>query len=197
LLVSPENEAENPQEFVAVSEAARLCRVTRFTIRNWILRKKLKAARTAGRHHRILKSDLLRFMKEMNVRSVQRSQKTTLVPFCWEYAQTNRLSGHSCKQCLVFKARVNRCFLTVSRFGADEIRCEYDCSKCAYMDRFFHAEKTVFSRMGAENGETVKAAPAVRHGEEEKKEFLNEGLRKSGHYFAVLRNVLKGKNSKH
>lgn len=51
-------------EILTTSSAARLCNVSRFTIRNWVENGKLKSNRTAGGHRRISRGDLLEFMPE-------------------------------------------------------------------------------------------------------------------------------------
>lgn len=47
-----------------VGEAARHCRVSRFTVLKWVRDGKLRAFTTPGGHHRIERSDLIRFLEE-------------------------------------------------------------------------------------------------------------------------------------
>jgi excisionase family DNA binding protein len=47
-----------------VGEAARHCRVSRFTVLKWVRDGKLKAFTTPGGHHRIERADLVRFLED-------------------------------------------------------------------------------------------------------------------------------------
>lgn len=47
-----------------VGEAARHCRVSRFTVLKWVRDGKLRAFTTPGGHHRIEREDLVRFLKD-------------------------------------------------------------------------------------------------------------------------------------
>ena len=47
-----------------VGDAARHCRVSRFTVLKWVREGKLRAFTTPGGHHRIERDDLVRFLKE-------------------------------------------------------------------------------------------------------------------------------------
>ena len=49
-------------QYFTTSEAARLCQVSAGSVVRWIRESKLKAAVTAGGHHRIQKADLAEFM---------------------------------------------------------------------------------------------------------------------------------------
>ncbi len=48
-------------------QAAEFCKITPNTLKNWIKSNGLQAHRTAGGHYRILKDDLLIFMKRNNI----------------------------------------------------------------------------------------------------------------------------------
>lgn len=176
-------------EYVTTSEAAELCNVTRFTIRNWILDNKLKASQTAGHHHRIRRSDLLKFMNETGIQPVIRSQKVPAFLNCWEYRHLTKAEGHDCENCLVFKEQVNRCFLTVQEFGSEKVRCDKDCSKCAYLETFFPKEKTIREKMVARTNRGAQTSVKVEKVESTKgPQFLADGIQKSGHYVAAVKN---------
>ena len=171
------------EALMTTSEAARICHVTRFTVRNWILENKLKASKTGGRHLRILRSDLLQFMKEAGIRPAKHASNAAALLFCWEYEQLIRAAGHDCEKCLVFKERSNRCFLTVREFGSDKVRCGKDCAECEYMETYFPKEKVTRATM------SKQAGPKVRRVTSSGKETLKNGLYKSGRYFAALKNI--------
>lgn len=175
-------------DYVTTSDAAELCNVTRFTIRNWILDNKLKASQTAGHHHRILKSDLLKFMKETGIRPSVRSQKISTFLNCWEYRHLTEVDGHDCEKCLVFKAQANRCFLTVPEFGAEKVRCKEDCSSCVYLEIFFPKEKSIRDRMSAQAKPRAQESKKVEKVESPGSEnVLNGGLHDAGHYVAAAK----------
>ncbi len=69
------------QNIMSVTEASKICGVTRATIWRWIKAGQLQAATTAGGHHRILSSDLQYFMdkKKMPVRFRGRNKKRILI----------------------------------------------------------------------------------------------------------------------
>jgi excisionase family DNA binding protein len=69
------------QKIMSVTEVSKICGVTRATIWRWIKAGQLKAATTAGGHHRILPSDLQSFMekKKMPVRFRGRNKKRILI----------------------------------------------------------------------------------------------------------------------
>ncbi len=176
-------------EYVTTSDAAELCNVTRFTIRNWILDNKLKASQTAGHHHRILKSDLLKFMKETGIQPVVRSQKVPAFLNCWEYRNLTQAEGHDCAKCLVFKEQANRCFLTVHEFGSEKVRCGEDCSQCAYMETFFPKEKGIREKMLVQAKREAQATRKVEKVESpENENVLAKGIYSSGHYVAAVKN---------
>lgn len=52
--------------YYTTSEVAKICCVTRFTIRNWINQGRLNSLITLGGHRRILKKQFIAFMKNCN-----------------------------------------------------------------------------------------------------------------------------------
>jgi excisionase family DNA binding protein len=67
-------------EVFTIPQAARLCGVSRWTIRNLVTSGKLKASRTHGGHYRILGQDLESFILEKKMFSLARStQKKILI----------------------------------------------------------------------------------------------------------------------
>ncbi len=69
------------KNIMSVTEVSKICGVTRATIWRWIKAGQLKAATTAGGHHRILSNDLQSFMerKKMPVRFRGRNKKRILI----------------------------------------------------------------------------------------------------------------------
>lgn len=63
------------EKIVTISEASEICSVTRATIWRWIKSGKLKAAKTAGGHHRIGEKTLYEFMNKEKMHSQHRNEK--------------------------------------------------------------------------------------------------------------------------
>ncbi|MBU1923978.1 MAG: helix-turn-helix domain-containing protein [Candidatus Omnitrophica bacterium] len=63
------------KEYLTTTQAARYCNVTRFTIRNWVNSDMLKATKTAGGHRRILKQELIKFIKKNNISEVTKKEE--------------------------------------------------------------------------------------------------------------------------
>ena len=55
------------KEFFTTFEVGELCQVYHTSVINWINKGQLKAHTTPGKHRRIQKDDLLRFMEEFNI----------------------------------------------------------------------------------------------------------------------------------
>lgn len=55
------------KEFLTSSEVAKICHVSSGSVVRWIHEGKLKSAATAGGHHRILKHDVIKLLKQLNV----------------------------------------------------------------------------------------------------------------------------------
>jgi excisionase family DNA binding protein len=58
---------------LSVNQAGLYCQVSPQTIVNWINTRKLKAYKTAGGHRRIVKSDLIEFLKQHNMPAFESS----------------------------------------------------------------------------------------------------------------------------
>ena len=136
--MSTQPESKEMPQYISVNQAAKLCNVTRFTIRNWADQKKIQVSRTAGGHRRVLKSDLLRMIEESGLGNYAAETAPSL--HCWEYARLKRSKGHDCEKCLVYKNKLNKCFLAVHRFGGDGKHCSGDCATCPYLLTYFPDE---------------------------------------------------------
>jgi len=55
------------KDVLTTFEAAKICKVNPFTIRNWIEAGKLRAYKTLGGHRRIYRTDLEKFLEEHNM----------------------------------------------------------------------------------------------------------------------------------
>lgn len=125
------------REYCSTIEAAKYCRVTRFTIINWIEKGLIQAQKTAGGHRRILFCDLVKFMHEykMDVADINLHYPATAFKWCWEY---NRENGkeHECRECIVFKTGTKRCFSLREETNHKKIFCKKECADCSYYKNF-------------------------------------------------------------
>lgn len=125
------------KEFLTTFQAANICNVTRFTIRNWIIDGKLKSNTTVGGHRRIWKKDLIRFVREMNIADISLKDAKLLIPTCWEFRKFKNSKDHKCSKCLVFKEKANKCFLFTKEFGSEKVECQHNCSACEYLAQYY------------------------------------------------------------
>lgn len=122
------------KEYFSTIEAAKYCKVTRFTIINWIIKGILSAQKTAGGHHRILFSDLTRFMREykMDLSSLNLHSPETGFKWCWEYHQKDGYQNHKCLGCLVYLTHARKCFELRDKMSGKRIFCNSECKNCSY-----------------------------------------------------------------
>jgi len=133
-------------QYLSTSQAAKICNVTRHTIINWVNWGKIKSNKTVGGHRRILKEDLVRFIKDNKIVEIANKSASELMPRCWEFENFNKSDKHDCAHCLVFKRKANKCFLMVREFGSERRRCKHDCSACKYLKHYYPEEKKAFSK---------------------------------------------------
>jgi excisionase family DNA binding protein len=128
------NKVSLRKDSLTTTELAKLCGVSRFTIINWINRGKMRTMKTAGGHFRIPVSEAISFYETFY--KGKGDLKTKSLCLCWEYPQKTNCNK-VCKGCLLYKSRINYCFVVVREFGEELIRCEGDCLNCDYFEEFF------------------------------------------------------------
>lgn len=138
------------KEYLTTTEAAKIFKVTRFTVLNWVKQGKLRAVTTSGGHQRILKDDITSVLGKskascLTVKDAVVSSATVLP--CWEAKEARASGRHNCQNCLVFKEQVNRCFLTVKAFGSEKVLCSTDCLNCLYFAKYFPQQKNKIEGM--------------------------------------------------
>ena len=130
------NTAILQKEYLTTTEFATLCGVSRFTIINWIKQGKVKCINTAGRHRRISLPETINFLETLSAGDQQDGRPSDLFGCCWEFvADQNRKK--KCRNCLIYKKRIDCCFLLVRRFGKERLRCKDDCLNCGYFIKIF------------------------------------------------------------
>ncbi|MBF0217234.1 MAG: excisionase family DNA-binding protein [Candidatus Omnitrophica bacterium] len=166
-----------PNDYLTTTETARVCNVTRFTVLNWIKQGKLEASSTPGGHQRISKRTVIELLKKCHnggsnrARKKNRSAENTET-LCWQFREAETPALHDCPNCLVFKEKSNRCFLTVRSFGSEKVECKVDCLECAYLAEHHPEEKRIM-----ENAHGVSR-------------MIKKGLFESGKQIASIRNKI-------
>jgi excisionase family DNA binding protein len=125
---------------LTTSEAAEFCSVQPDTVLKWIKRGKLRAARTAGGHHRIEYRDLEPFLRASCVgRKAQVTDETAVRPVrCWEFFSNQGVLRDACKECVVYRVRAAWCFEMLglgTEGGHVKLFCQDSCEDCAYYRR--------------------------------------------------------------
>ncbi len=195
-------------EYLTTTQAAEFCGVTRFTIRNWVNSSGLKAYKTAGGHRRILKRDLISFMKEERIAKIHekgvkeeiapraKSQESRLkntsyrIPRCWEF-HFKTPGKHNCLNCLVFKEGANKCFLILRSFGPEKLQCQHGCLDCEYLKRYYPVKKNVMETV--EKGAANRLQDMDHKREDDVPVFFRKGLYTSGKYVASITKVISRK----
>ena len=127
------------QKTLSVTEAADLCAVGRTTVGYWIRSKKL-AANPRGKKYEIPIQNLLYFLKSNGQQIPAQLEKENLngpvfkaFQNCWAYYR-DQSHGSNCKQCIVFKNKLNVCFSARSN---GNLKCIKECDNCHYYREAF------------------------------------------------------------
>ncbi|MFC1477320.1 helix-turn-helix domain-containing protein [candidate division KSB1 bacterium] len=119
---------------ISTGHAAELCGVTRDTVFKWVKKGKIEAVKTAGGHFRINMESLEPYLTEKGM-ILDRKDDKSVVSFCWEYHARNGRIKDGCRQCMVFLAKAEKCYL-LAGFGESTdhpgIYCKSSCFECEY-----------------------------------------------------------------
>ena len=180
-------------DYLTTTELAKLCGVSRFTIINWVNRGKIRTMKTAGGHCRIPVMEAIS-LYESFYKEGGDVKSQSLYP-CWEYLQRTNCDKE-CKNCLLYKSRVNYCFVVVRQFGKEVIRCEGDCLSCDYFEEFFSSYNKLEHFSKPDDRETETRAT-------DKKSFLynfvygvGRGIQEVKERVTDIKGVFGNKNSK-
>ncbi len=149
-----------PNDYLTTAQASKYLNVTRFTVLNWIKSGKLQSASTFGGHSRIPKGVLKAAMRQITTtnRVESKPQEPTGPVHCWESKEIiNSDCNHQCHKCLVFKKKVDLCFLSVKQFGSLKVQCKHDCLNCAYLANHHPQERKTMMRLRAQASRTARA----------------------------------------
>ncbi len=134
------------KDYFTTNDIARICRVTRQTVINWIKSERLQAQRTPGHHRRIMRETLITFLEnsglDPSIVEDYEEEVQKRLPFCWEYHAigfSSRNSTHRCEDCLVKRAQALNCYLIADKTDIAEQFCQTSCKDCRYYNRYIRA----------------------------------------------------------
>jgi excisionase family DNA binding protein len=172
-------------EYLTTTQAAKLLKVSRFSVLNWVKQGKLRSIATHGGHQRIPKKTIIDFLRRNGMSDdghvVDNSDKVQVR--CWQAKEAQASGHHRCADCLVFKEQINRCFLTIRTFGNQKIQCNTDCLNCDYFAKYFPRERKIISSI-RQAAVTKLASTFPRADRAEMQNFMQKSLFISGKYFA-------------
>ena len=181
------------KDYLTTTELAKLCGVSRFTIINWVNRGKIGTMKTVGGHCRIPVSEAISFYESFY--KEKKDDISESLCHCWEYPQKANCDKE-CKNCLLFKSRINYCFVVVREFGKEVVHCEGDCLSCDYFEEFFSSYSKIEQLNKTEDGESEKRA-------KDKKSFLynfvygvGRGIQEVKEKVTDIKEVFGGKSSR-
>jgi len=137
-------------EFLSTGEVARLCGVTRDAVVKWIKKGKLPAVQTPGGHYRVARKvcDTLSakgsgtpYHGPLYGSPLPEGPDVPQLPKdpdsmrCWEYFGEAGAPRETCKGCLVYLARAQKCY-RLAELGEESGHrlhfCRNECRTCAY-----------------------------------------------------------------
>jgi len=136
-------------DYLTTEQASKFLNVTRFTVLNWIKSGKLQSASTFGGHSRIPRGVVQAALRQIKTTNRVKPPAVDLnsVINCWESKEITECGTHNCNKCLVFKKKLNRCFLSLGHYGSLKRECAHDCISCAYLGKHYPQEKKAMERL--------------------------------------------------
>ncbi len=126
---------------LSTGEVAKLCGVTPDAVLKWIKKGKLPATRTAGGHYRVSREDCAALgLIDSNgdqpaTASSGRPDKERVPQRCWEYFGQRGAPPETCRNCLVYQARVQYCYKLAELGESTGHRhdfCRNNCLECPF-----------------------------------------------------------------
>lgn len=127
-------------DLLTTGQVARLCGVTPDAVLKWIKKGKLPAVRTAGGHFRVARDALeqLGYLDAAHVchrRGEGHHESISIPQHCWEYFCRNMAAPETCRECIVYRARIQKCYEVAElgeSIGHNRRFCRADCKDCPY-----------------------------------------------------------------
>jgi excisionase family DNA binding protein len=129
------------ESLLTTGEVARLFGVTPDAVLKWVKKGKLPATRTAGGHYRISREACAALglgasdWNEPGSAVEGRPKRERFAPRCWEYFGQPGAPPETCRDCLVFQARVQHCYMLAELGEGSGHTCEFcrtDCIDCPF-----------------------------------------------------------------
>ncbi|MGD2152984.1 MAG: excisionase family DNA-binding protein [Gemmatimonadales bacterium] len=137
---------------LTTGEVARLFGVTPDAVLKWVKKGRLPATRTAGGHYRISRDACAALGRttapcdESRAGDEGRPEREPLAPRCWEYFGQPGDPPEVCRNCLVYQARVQHCYM-LADLGEDAGHrcafCRTDCIDCPFYRASYGLATTV------------------------------------------------------
>lgn len=131
---------DSGSQHLTTGKAAEICSVQPDTVLKWIKKGQLRAAKTAGGHHRVQYRDLQAFLQTHRVggETLSPDDSPGHAVRCWEFFSDRGGVRDACKECTVYRVRAALCFELVGlgrEVGHTNLFCQNSCEDCAYYRR--------------------------------------------------------------
>jgi excisionase family DNA binding protein len=122
-------------DLLTTGEAAKLCGVTSDAVLKWIKKGRFPAIRTSGGHFRIARKTLqsLGYLDDLPTRDAP--QQNVAPKHCWEYFCRNMNPPEACRECIVYRARIEKCYEVAElgeKIGHNRQFCQATCQNCSF-----------------------------------------------------------------
>jgi len=126
-------------DLLTTGQVAKLCGVTSDAVLKWIKRGRFPAIRTTGGHFRIARGTIeaLGYCRAGDPHHAGgMPTRTGPAPtHCWEYFCRNLAPAETCKDCVVYRARIEKCYEVADlgeRIGHNRQFCQATCQDCSF-----------------------------------------------------------------
>ncbi len=121
---------------ISTGRAAGICGVTPDTVLKWIKKGKISAFRTVGGHYRIRLESLKPLLESPDkVLENLPGSSGGETGFCWEYTDFDGEESKNCRDCVIFKAKAERCLVYAGQNQYSDFadrNCKETCEECEY-----------------------------------------------------------------
>ena len=119
-------------DLLTTGEAAKLCGVTSDAVLKWIKKGRFPAIRTSGGHFRIARKTL----ETLGYGEPDAASQPDPAPErCWEYFCRDLAPPEKCKECVVYRARIEKCYEVAElgdTIGHNRQFCRATCENCSF-----------------------------------------------------------------
>jgi excisionase family DNA binding protein len=130
--------ADIASPLLTTGQVARLCGVTPDAVLKWVKKGRLAASRTPGGHYRVCQASLeslglIRSQAEESSAEASACRRPAL--HCWEYFTPQGGQSNACRECLVYRARIEKCYEVAGlgeTIGHSRRFCKTKCQDCPF-----------------------------------------------------------------